>query len=704
MAKRSKRKKITANEKSATASAPAVAAAPQAAAAPQQFPRPGRDWILGLSLILAVLLVYQPAWRAGFVWDDETVVTLNPVIAGPLGLREIWTTPAADICPFTLTTFWAEYKLWGAAPLPYHLVNIFLHGLCAVVLWRVLRRLRIPGAWLGAALWALHPVEVESVAWVTEMKNTESGLFFLLSISFYVRDLDESPSGIRRAGGWNWNYALTLLFAALAMASKSSTVVLPLVLCLCAWWREGRWEWRHLAKMIPLFVMSIGAGLATLWTQKLQVATLLDAQWDRSWLERVATAGDAIWFYLGKLLWPFPLMTIYPRWDVDAGRVTAYLALMAAVILLSMFWFNRKTWARPWLFAFVFFLVALLPVVGFLNNTFFRFSFVADHFQYLASIAPLALAGAGIVRMVKVRWQTGVSAGILVLFGILSWRQASIYKTEQSLWNYTLAWNPQCWLAQNGLGVALVAEGKTEEGIAHYHEALRLNPNYVDDLYNLGVALDLVGRSTEAMAAYQKAISINPGFAKAHNNIGFIVGRSGRTDEAIIQFKKAIEINPDYAEARYNLGVALFQKGERDESVAELQMATKIKPDYIGAYTSLGVAFAQMGRTDEAAAQFRKILEINPNDADAHNNLAIALSQLGRTDEAISQYEAALKIKPDSDNVRDNLGTLLLNAGRIEEATVQFQEALRRNPADTTAQKNLSVTKGRMDQDGDRKH
>src|SRR6516165_87463 len=279
---------------------------------------PSRDWLWGLILILSVLLTYAPVWKAGFIYDDGQFLAANPCVVGPLGLKEIWTTSSADICPLLFTAFWAEHALWGLEPLPYHLVTVFLHGACAILLWRVLRSLRVPGAWLGAALWALHPVEVESVAWVSEMKNTESGLFFLLSILFYVRWLRAKQPDGRTGGGWD--YVLTLLFAALAMASKSSTVILPVVLCLCTWWLEGRWHWRNLARVVPVFLMAIVPSAVTIWTQGLQLATDTDPQWVRTWPERLATAGDAVWFYLGKLLWPHPLATIYPRWQINAGQ------------------------------------------------------------------------------------------------------------------------------------------------------------------------------------------------------------------------------------------------------------------------------------------------------------------------------------------------------------------------------------------------
>jgi len=314
MAKRSKHKKAIVHRIPAIATGAGIIAPHN----PSWF---RRDWLWGLILLVAVIVAYSPAWWAGYIWDDNDVVTDNPVIVGPFGLEEIWTTSAADICPLTLTTFWAEHKLWDLAALPYHLANVLLHGACAIVLWRVLHSLRVPGAWLGAALWALHPVAVESVAWITEMKNTESGLFFLLSLLFFVKDLRTAPAGKR--GIWNRNYALTMLFAAMAMAAKSSTVILPLVLCLCAWWIEGRWQWRTVWRVAPIFLMSVAAGIVSIWTQKVRGAG--DANLLRSWPERLITAGDATWFYLGKLAWPHPLMMVYPKWQIDAADVLSYV-------------------------------------------------------------------------------------------------------------------------------------------------------------------------------------------------------------------------------------------------------------------------------------------------------------------------------------------------------------------------------------------
>jgi hypothetical protein len=281
MAKRSRKRKLAASAVLRKGASTKVRVQQQ----PRWF---RRDWLWGATLMLFVILAYTPVWHAGFIWDDDTILTGNPRIIGPLGLKEIWTTSAADICPLTITTFWVEHAIWGLAPLPYHLVNVLMHGASAILLWRVLRNLRVPGAWLGAAFWALHPVEVESVAWITEMKNTESALFFLASILFFVKWLQAKELTHRRNGG-SRNYALCLLFAALAMASKSSTVILPVALCLCAWWTEGRWYWRNVARIAPLFLMSIAASALSIWTQGLQLAAVTDSQWVRTWPQRLIT-------------------------------------------------------------------------------------------------------------------------------------------------------------------------------------------------------------------------------------------------------------------------------------------------------------------------------------------------------------------------------------------------------------------------------
>jgi tetratricopeptide (TPR) repeat protein len=598
-----------------------------------------RDQLWGLVLVLAVVLTYVPVWQAGFIWDDDKLITANPCIAGPLGLKEIWTTAAADICPLTITTFWVEHALWGVAPLPYHLVTVFMHALCAVLLWRVLRSLQAPGAWLGAALWALHPLQVESVAWVTEMKNTESGLFFMLSILFFIKWFGARNVNGRTSGAGN--YALILIFAALAMASKSSTVILPGVLCLCAWWMEGRWQWRNLEKVWPIILMSAVACALSIWTQGLQLARVAASNSVRPWPERLVEAGDAVWFYLGKLVWPNPLNTIYPRWQIDPGQCVSYLPLLAVIIVLFILWFNRASWARPWFFVFAWFLLALLPVLGFVDNYLFRYSMVFDHLQYLAGMAPLALVGAGIVRFAKYvipnqPWlQSTFYAGVLLVLGTLSWQRSLVYESGVTLWTDTLAKNPNCWVGQNNLGSALVENGQVDEAIPHFQWALEIDPHIAEVHYDLGVAFFQKGRLDEAITQYQSALQINPLIPDANYKLGLALLKQGKIEQAMDYYQKALSINPYYVEACTDLGSAHLEKGEVDVAMALYERALQISPDFAEAHADLGVAFAQRREWNAAIAQFQEALRLKPDYTNAQNNLIKA--------EAMEQQETVPK-------------------------------------------------------------
>jgi tetratricopeptide (TPR) repeat protein len=687
----------------------------------------GRDPFYALVLLVALILVYLPVWHAGFIWDDDDHVTANPCIVGPLGLTEIWTTSEARYYPLVLTTFWFEHALWGLNPLLFHLVNVLVQGACAVVLWRVLLSLRVPGAWLGAALWALHPVQVETVAWITELKNTQSGLFYLLSIFFFVqglraRETDDAPAG-RRA------YTLTLLFAALAMLSKSSTVVLPLVLGLCAWWVEGRWHGRNVVKIAPVFLMSIAAAVMALESVALH-GVVTDQQAARSLPERLITSGDVFWFYLGKLLWPHPLIFIYPRWKIDATQGLSYLPFLAMIAILFVFWRKRESWGRPWFFALAYFVIALLPVLCLVNHYFLIYSFVADHLQYLASMGPLALAGAGLSRLAdaalpqRTGLRTILCAGLLLVFGTASWQRARIYGNDETLWTDTLAQNPDCWMAHNNMGQLLLEKGQPADAIAQYKKTLELNPGYAEAHYNLALALDQKGQVDAAISEYQKALEIHPDFVLARVNLGLVFMQSGRADEGMAQYEKALQTNPNYGLAHSRMGLALAQKGRLDEAIAQFQDAVANAPGLFEAHYNLGLALSQKGRLDESIEQLEAALAIDPASGDAHNNLGLALAQkglmpeaigeiqralqlspsligahynlgnaylkIGQVNGAISEFETVVKMSPDFVEAHNNLAIALYERGRLNEAIVQFQEFVRLSPGDLNAQKNLA--------------
>src|ERR1700683_349394 len=378
MAKKSKRKKAV------DLPLPVIASASDTTPPQRHSDRGQSDWLWTAILILGVFLAYLPVWHAGFMWDDDRIVTGNPCIVGPLGLKAIWTTSAARFYPLVLSTFWLEHALWGLSPLLFHLVSLFLHMTSAIVLWRLFKLLEVPGARFGAALWALHPVQVETVAWISETKNTESCLFFLLTILFFVKGLKTDAPATQVEG--RWYYALSLVCAALAMASKASTLLLPLALALCTWWLKGRWRWRDMAKVLPFLLMTALAGAIML--QIVQKFGGDEMHWAQSWPQRIATAGYIFWFYLGKLIWPHPLVPIYAYGTVDATQWVSYLPIGSLGLTLAILYAKRQSWSRGCLFAILYYLLNLVPVMGLFRVTGFRYSIVADHLQYLASIGP----------------------------------------------------------------------------------------------------------------------------------------------------------------------------------------------------------------------------------------------------------------------------------------------------------------------------
>ena len=618
-----------------------------------------REALWGLLLVALVILAYQSVWSAGFIWDDDTMLTANPCIVGPLGLKEIWTTQAADICPFTLTTLWAEHAMFGLSPLPYHLVNVLLHGGCAVLLWRVLRAQAIPGAWLGAALWALHPVQVESVAWIAEMKNTESGFFYLLSILFFVRGLKE------RKG---WIYMACFLFAALAMASKTSTLVLPGVLLLCAWWREDFWRWRLLAQLVPITLLSCLAGALSLWTQSVRGAA--DPLWARSWPERLATAGDAVWFYLGKLLCPYPLIVVYPRWRIDDANPLSYLPLLGCLVVTITLWITRGFWARPHWFAWAYFLLALLPVLGLLNLAYSGHSFVADHFQYLAAMGPLALLAAGLAKgselFFSVRsWMPAIGgAMILLLLGGMTWDRGLAYQNEDQLWSDTLRKNPNSFEALNYLGVQLNQRGALKEAASYFERAIAIEPSYLDAHTNLGAVFAEEGDWHGMAAQYQAALKINPWAVRAYENMGTALLSGGKAAQAVVQFKIAAQLNPRDATIHFNLARALALAGMLDEAIAEYRIVVQLQPDQFQAYNNLGNALLKQGRWDDAIEQYRIALRLDPAAAQIHYNLGLALVEAGRDAEAADEFKEVLQADPGNVKAKECLRKALSAASR----------------------------------------
>jgi tetratricopeptide (TPR) repeat protein len=630
-----------------------------------------REWLWALLLTAVVFIVYNRVFPAGFIWDDESHLTRNPCVVGPFGLKEIWTTTQAVYYPLVLTSFWALHKFVGLNPLPYHFVNVFLHATSAIVLWRVLCLLRIPGAWLGAALWALHPVMVQSVAWVTELKNTQSCLFYVLSIFFFLKfqtDRQEQVAAVSSPPFVRSRLAvgLSLLCFLLATLSKPSVVMLPFVLALCIWWTRGKIRWRDALTLVPFAVVSAVASAWTIWEQKFH-AGAVGSEWAQTVPERFIIAGRAICFYLGKVLWPNPLVFIYPRWEIHPAQVLEWLpsvSVLAGLVTLSLV---RASWGRALFFGGAYYVISLFPVLGFFSVYFFRYSFVSDHFQYLASMGPLALAGAAITLLgerlsktpLKLLVASGLCGGLLFCLAFLTWRQTAQYHDVIALYTATLKKNPGCWMAQYNLGIAFNEQGNTDEAIAHYRQAVALRPDYAEAHYNLGRLLAEQGRFEDAIAHYEKALAINPLDAEAQNNLGVTLLGIGRVDDAIVHYQKALEIKPDDAEASCNLANALIAKGDFDGAIAPYLACLAVMPDQAEAQYNLASALLRTGRTDEAIVHYEKALQLQPQSADAHANLGIALVGKGRVRDAIVEYRKALQISSDNVAALSNLAWLL---------------------------------------------
>jgi tetratricopeptide (TPR) repeat protein len=663
---------------------------------PLRFPALGRpwsrqDWAWAAVLVIGVLASYLPVWRAGFVWDDFVTLLHNTSITDPNGLKAIWSSNAADICPLALTTFYFEHALWGFAPRPYHVVNVVQHAASAVVLWRVLRHLAVPGAWLGAALWAVHPVAVESVAWVVELKNTQSGLFFLLAVLFFLKWLKKEP-----VPGALPALVLMLVCAFLAMASKSSTVVLPVVLCLCAWWAQGRLEKRVLLWVMPVFFLSAAASAVSLWTQHHALQDG-DAYWVRTVPQRVAGAGDAVWFYLGKLVWPHPVITNYARWHIDAGAATAYLPGLAVIVALALFWVKAAGWARPWFMAFTYYVVALLPALGLFDNIIFRYSLVFDHLQYLASMGPLALAGAGLHEVS--RWigppRARVAAAVvLVLLATLSWQRARTFHSDSTLWTATLLVNPNSWAGDNNLGCDAFYDGRNDEAIVFFQKAIALNPHYPDPYRNLGAALIKEGRVQEAIAAFRETARLSPNDSMAHLDLGKALVDNGAQGEGFAELTQALKLQPNLAEAYSIFATNELKEGQLDAAMENDEKALAINSDIAVAHYDLGLAYSQKGRMGDAIDQYEKSLQVDPTTSEVHNNLGTALGQTGRLDEALAEFEKAVALDAKNFEARRNLGCAYLQKGNTDSAIEQLNAALALTPSDVATHTFLGMAEG----------
>jgi tetratricopeptide (TPR) repeat protein len=576
--------------------------------------------------------------------------------------------------PVTHTTFWIEYYLWGLRPAGYHIVNILLHAAGAVLLWLILRRLEIPGAWVAAAIFALHPVHVESVAWITERKNVLSGVFYLAALLVYLKSgfasrvsgfgSEEAASGLTRAPKPETRnpilYVVAIVLFILALLSKSVTASLPAAILLMIWWKRGRLEIRDMVPLLPMFALGLAMSYVTARMEHDYVGAW-GPEWNYTWTDRLLIAGRAVWFYAWKLLWPARLTFIYPRWHINPDLMWQWLFPLAAIGLVAAAWGLRRKLGRGPLIALLLFGGTLLPALGFVNVLPMRYSYVADHFQYLASIAlivPIVAAGARRLGRAGVP----VATVILVVLGVLTFRREFVYKDLRSLWVDTIEKNPDSWMVRNNYANLLLKDNRLDEAEEQLRAGLRIDENNPDLLTNLGLVFEARGRPDDAIECYAAAMQAGHDDAAAHYQLARLLVERGKTEEAIFHLNRAIE-KPGYALPHLELARILQARGRTDQAIAQLEQAVAIDPELVAAQNALVLVLLDRGRLAEAERRLREIVRNFPDNATAHNNLGTVLERRGDLAGAIASYQRALQIQPALAEARRNLDRARAKAG-----------------------------------------
>lgn len=645
------------------------------------FIRKNADYFLAGAILLMVLIAYIPAMMGSYVWDDDKYVTENPLLTMPDGLSRIWFSldSPSQYFPLVYTMFRFEHGLWGLHPFGYHFINVLIHALNAILLWWILRRLRIPGAWLAAALWALHPVNVESVAWITERKNTLSTFFYMLSVLGWMRFLDKDEQN-----KWTF-YGLSIAATALALFANPTACTIPAALVIVLWLRKERLTLRRVAEITPYVVLGLAMGLVAISWEKYHQGTL-GVQFAFTLPQRFLIAGRALWFYLGKAILPVKLTFSYPQWKINAGSPLQYLWPIAAVGAAVALWKYRKKIGDGPLLAGAFFAATLAPMLGFISLYTFRYTYVADHYQYVACIAPIVLFAAFLsCRVASARARNAIAAVLLCLLAAGVWRQGSTYKNSETLWNDVLSKNPASWIAHDGLGAELNSQGMKSAAMDEYHEAWKLNPNHWEVYAGMGALLDDQGIHKEAIRTYERGLRLNPQSPELHFGLARSLNLTGKKSEAVREYQAALKLYPEYVEAHCNLAIVLADQGKLKESEQHLKAALAINPGL------------QEVRADLKAIQQRqkdmrlRQLISSQNPAAAIYLQAMELHKQGKIQDAIPLYLKAIKTKPSFAEAHNNLGLAYIGIGRYDDAILECTKALKFDPTLVVAHNNLAV-------------
>ena len=575
--------------------------------------------VLALGLLAGVCYLPAMLW-GGLIWDDF-IWYRAPAVLEWSGLGTIWSWPPrivreAHYWPLTYTTFWLEHNIWGLAPAGYHIVNVLLHLLNSLLVWRLLLRLAVPGAWVVAAVFAAHPTHVESVAWIIERKDVLSGLFYLTAVVAWLRFLEQPRP---------WRYGLALLLFAAGLLSKSIVVTLPAALLIVQWWKDGRVTVRDLQRVAPFFLTALLITAVDLYSVGSRYSLL-----DYSLPERMLVASRSLWFYAAKLVWPTDLAVIYPRWDISLGDPWAWLYLAGATALAAVLWFTRHRIGRGPLAGALFFAVTLSPVLGFVNHDYMEYSLVADRFQYLAGIGVMAVVigaavhGAGRLSGGLKMGAIGLLMVLLALLGTTTWRQAGIYRDNLTFFSHIVSLNPEARSAHRNLTRALTEAGRLEEALAAARIAVEKRPDAARSYSLLGNALLNLKRLDEAEENFSHALELDP---SRENELEYLslLGRMSwewdRLQAAEKYLRRALELDPRHREALKHLAASCFKQKRYQEALDLYRTLAEVDPDDATTHFNIGASLYYLGQSDAALRNFKRALSLDPTLEQARTGL-----------------------------------------------------------------------------------
>ena len=623
-----------------------------------------KNALLAAGILAATLLAYIPAMQAGYIWDDDDYLLENESVKQASGIVRTWSDISANpqFYPMVFTTFWIEHQMWGLQPAGYHIVNILLHALSAIFLWRILKRLEIPGAAVAAALFALHPVHVESVAWITERKNVLSGLFYMLSMIAYLRfcRFGDASSNSKRAV----LYVASMALFVMALPSKTVTCSLPAVILLILWWKRDRLRWRDFAAIAPMFAIGLAFARITVWMER-NVVGAEGTEWGFSIFDRCLIAGRSLWFYAHKIVVPHPLMFNYPRWEIDDTQAWQYIFPVAIIAVLIALFSMRKRIGKGPLIAVLMFAGTLVPAIGFFDVYPFRYSFVADHFQYLASIGIIVLLTGTAAHLLKHNQSLAMIISLLVMlaFGALTFRHSRVFYAHGTLWADTLEKNENSWIASNHLGMMFMQD-RPDDAIRMFELTLQIKPDHELAHYNLGHVYVGKGNPEKAIEHLRAAIAIDSSMIDAADFLAAYLIKHNRIEEGFKTWQDMVDRHPDHIVLRLNYADTLRRHDRHTIAIEQYDHVLKIEPSNADAMVGTAKSLNASVTAAETIKWLQQVIESVPNEPRLHNQLGMAFEKDEKADKAEAHYRKALELAPNFINARRNLDRLLKDSNK----------------------------------------